>query len=271
MKVEVALTKLSDDILAELSALTQTFNGDGTSTVKIERNLDRALYLKVNEVLVTLGGKWQRREKVHAFPTDIRDALENVILTGQFIKPKDEYGYFPTPEDVASRLIRMAAIGPGMRILEPSAGQGHIARLLLVLTKLVACVEILEANAKILREMTTEVWCCDFLTLKPRGQIISTGYFDRVVMNPPFARQQDIDHVRHAYDFLKPGGRLVSVMSSSVTFRLNKKTVAFIEFCKSVEQHGGNYTIDSLPEGSFKASGTMVNTCILTLDKPDEA
>ena len=26
-------------------------------------------------------------------------------------------------------------------------------------------------------------------------------------MNPPFEKGQDIDHVKHAYDLLKPGGR----------------------------------------------------------------
>jgi hypothetical protein len=38
----------------------------------------------------------------------------------------------------------------------------------------------------------------------------AAGEFDRVLMNPPFEKQQDIDHVRRAFDHLKPGGRLSS-------------------------------------------------------------
>ena len=74
--------------------------------------------------------------------------------------------------------------------------------------------------------------------------------------------QVDIDHVLHAWKFLKPGGRLVSIMSAGVIFRDNRKTVDFQNF---VEQHG---YMERLPEGSFKDSGTMVNTCIVVVDKP---
>ena len=49
------------------------------------------------------------------------------------------------------------------------------------------------------------------------------GEYDRIVMNPPFEAGQDIDHVRHAFQFLKDGGRLVSIMSPSPFFREDKK------------------------------------------------
>ena len=45
------------------------------------------------------------------------------------------------------------------------------------------------------------------------------GRFDRVVMNPPFCRGRDLDHVRHALRFVAPGGRLVAIMSAGVAFR----------------------------------------------------
>jgi len=74
--------------------------------------------------------------------------------------------------------------------------------------------------------------------------------------------QADIDHVQHAFKFLKPGGHLVSVMSAGVMFRENKKTVDFrnlIESCGHIER---------LPENSFRDSGTGVNTCIVVMEKP---
>ncbi|MBV0881613.1 hypothetical protein KTQ42_20235 [Noviherbaspirillum sp. L7-7A] len=50
---------------------------------------------------------------------------------------------------------------------------------------------------------------------------------DRILMNPLFARQADIDHVLHAWSMLKEGGRLVAIMAASVTFRHNAKSVVF--------------------------------------------
>ena len=35
--------------------------------------------------------------------------------------------------------------------------------------------------------------------------------FDRVVMNPAFSHASDVDHIRHAWQFLKPGGRFVAL------------------------------------------------------------
>ena len=31
------------------------------------------------------------------------------------------------------------------------------------------------------------------------------------MMNPPFERYQDVAHVKHAYSFLSPGGKLVAL------------------------------------------------------------
>jgi len=91
--------------------------------------------------------------------------------------------------------------------------------------------------------------------------VVPTPIYDKVVMNPPFEKQADIDHVLHAFKFLKPGGRLVSIMASSVTFRENKKTLDFKEL---VDLHG---FIEHNLAGAFKASGTMVNTVTVVLDK----
>jgi type I restriction-modification system DNA methylase subunit len=81
-------------------------------------------------------------------------------------------------------------------------------------------------------------------------------------MNPPFERQQDIDHVNHAWKFVMLGGRLVAIMSAGILFRENRKTKEFIEI---VNTHG---YIERLPENSFRDAGTGVNTCLVVMDKP---
>jgi hypothetical protein len=80
-------------------------------------------------------------------------------------------------------------------------------------------------------------------------------------MNPPFTKQQDIDHVAHAYSLLRQGGKLVAVISSAFTFRENRKSVEFREL---VRQHGH---FEHLPLGTFKDSGTEVATVLVTLFK----
>ncbi|MBT3196238.1 MAG: PLxRFG domain-containing protein [Gammaproteobacteria bacterium] len=93
--------------------------------------------------------------------------------------------------------------------------------------------------------------------------IKAIGYH-RIVMNPPFEKGQDIEHVRHAHSLLKPGGRVVAIMSEGPFFRKDKKAIAFREW---LEDLGG--TSEQLPEGSFKESNTGVNTRLVVIDKPE--
>ena len=219
--------------------------------------LDRPDYVAVNKILEMMGGKWNKKEKAHLFPSDPTDALENILLTGNITKyddPLKKYGFFPTPPHHAKRMIELADIKEGMTILEPEAGQGGIADYI-PKNCIVHCTEILPDNAKILRDKGYVVQEMDFLS----QNILQ---YDRVIMNPPFERQADIDHVLHAFKFLVPGGKLVANMSNSITFRENKKTTDFRHFMFAY--NGKIYENDP---GTFKASGTMVNTVIITMTK----
>lgn len=222
--------------------------------------LDRKLYLDTDKVLKAAGGKWNRKERAHLFDSDAADAIEQIILTGQVTSAKQQFGYFPTPAPIVQQLIEHAAIEPGMRVLEPSAGRGAIALAAVRAGAVVDCVEIQPEHANALaaeRERNITVLVEDFLATDPRP------VYDRVVMNPPFARQADITHVKHAWQALKPGGRLVAVMSAGITFR---QTSAAVAFRSRLEVLGG--VLHPLPEGAFKESGTGVNTVIAVLPKP---
>jgi hypothetical protein len=82
-------------------------------------------------------------------------------------------------------------------------------------------------------------------------------------MNPPFAGQADIEHVTHALNFLKPGGKLVAIMSAGVTFRQDRKAA---DFRALIWGMGG--TIEELPEDAFKQSGTSVRTVLVEVCPP---
>jgi hypothetical protein len=254
---------MSEMIPEEVLTVLSTVEISGNE-VKITAQLDRKLYLAVNKVLDRIGGKWNKQAKAHVFDGDPTDRLDAVINTG-VLMPKVKTGYFPTPAPIVDRMIELADTSINYWILEPSAGQGHIAD---KICEKVGCspktlfvCETLPANIKVLE---SKGYC-------PRGEFIEFAtngfgkdwHFNCIIMNPPFERQQDIDHVTAAYCLLAPGGILVTIMSAGVLFRGNKKTV---EFRGNIMEPHGTY-LESLPAGSFKESGTMVNTIILRLEK----
>lgn len=228
---------------------------DGNS-LRITEQLDRKLYIDVNKVLEAAGGEWFKKPKAHLFATDAATAMEAIFLTGEVTHARDDFDFFPTPSAVVERMIVLAHIGRDDWCLEPSAGEGAIATLLARQTvHPVMCFEIMPHAVINLRAKGFPVREGDFMQMMP-----AEPNFDVIVMNPPFSKRQDIKHVTHALGFLKPNGRLVSVMSSSVTFR-NDRLAS--EFRALVELRGGHF--EPLPENSFRASGTSVNTCLVVL------
>lgn len=244
------MPQISQDVLKVLDAATI----DG-ALLTLNGNLDRKLYVETNKVIEAAGGKWNRGAKAHVFDGDAIDAIEPIILTGEYRLTKQDFGQFDTPEALAENVVDLADIQAGMSVLEPSAGIGRIAAAARQVGSFVTCWEIDEKRAEKLADIAHSLNVGDFLAAEP------VSAFDRVVMNPPFAKQGDIKHVLHAFNFLKPSGRLVAIMSNSVMFRDNKLTTDFREF---VSSHGG--TMTALPEGSFKSSGTGVNTCVVTIN-----
>lgn len=176
-------------------------------------------------------------------------------------------GFFPTPPSVIQTLLSRAAIDPGMAVLEPSAGRGDIADAIHAAyptehggaAVAVDCIEINYTLREILTLKNHNVIGQDFLAEDP------TSDYDRVVMNPPFENGADMQHVRRAFDWLRPGGRLSAVVSRAVQHD-NKTAEAFRTW---VDELGGS--IEDLPDEAFTESDrpTSVRTCLVVLDKPD--
>ena len=62
--------------------------------------LDRKLYVKVNECLESIGGKWNRKAKAHIFESGPEDLFNEMIMTGEFTDFTKEYQFFPTPKNI---------------------------------------------------------------------------------------------------------------------------------------------------------------------------
>lgn len=170
-------------------------------------------------------------------------------------------GFFPTPKPVAEMLIGMIPVHESARyILEPSAGAGDLAK---VLEQHYpdATIHVMEINDALREHLETEKWHVigrDFLKVLPKPDPM----YDIVAQNPPFENGQDIEHVMHAYYFLRPGGWLVSIMAPGPFFRKDKQSVAFREWFEKV---GG--IKEDLPRGAFRKSGTNISAVMVRIQR----
>ncbi|MDH5548050.1 MAG: methyltransferase [Gammaproteobacteria bacterium] len=165
-------------------------------------------------------------------------------------------GYFPTPKNVIDTMMEYAELKQGHVVLEPSAGHGAIADAIEPHCEGVKCIEKNWSLFDILELKGYNTEQGDFMEYSGKEK------YDRVLMNPPFENGQEIDHIRKAYSHLKPGGRLVSVMSSGPFYRSDKKATEFREWIE-----GMTTEVIDLPENAFKESGTGVRTKLVVIDR----
>lgn len=169
-------------------------------------------------------------------------------------------GYFPTPVVVVNQLMGLYADPlEGVRVLEPSAGSGNIADWLRESGALVECAEANYTLHEILTLKGHQMIGRDALSIE--------GQWPLIVMNPPFERLQDAEHVRHAYEHnLAPGGTLLAIIGGgTLTAGCSKRHKDFQEWFR---ERGGHW--EPLPAGSFEESGTGVATTMIVLQKPEE-
>ena len=188
-------------------------------------------------------------------PDAVREAIRG--LAGRKIA-----GYFPTPPSAVQRVMEHADIQRGQRVLEPSAGVGYLADAAKAKGAEVEVGEINSTLRTILEAKGHKLVASDATEHKSEPG----ARYDRVVMNPPFERGQDGEHVQHAFEqHLAPGGKLVAIVSEHPFFADDPKARAFRAF---LEKHGG--TSEKLPAGTFKSSDnpTGVNTRIVVIKKP---
>jgi SAM-dependent methyltransferase len=131
------------------------------------------------------------------------------------------------------------------RVLEPSCGDGRILDELRARNCSALGIEYHPGRAAEARAKGHAVLCANFLD-QP-----ATADFDKVVMNPPFYGRHYVKHVRHAFEFLKPGGTLVAVLPATAHYDHGDLTGEWRD----------------LPVGSFAEAGTNVPTGLLRMTK----
>lgn len=95
---------------------------------------------------------------------------------------------------------------------------------------------------------------------------LSGPAYDRIMLNPPFERGQDREHIRRMHDLLKPGGRLVAVCSTGPFHRSSTADQAFRDW---LDQVGAD--VEEVEPGAFSGADAFRKTGVavkfITIDK----
>lgn len=156
-----------------------------------------------------------------------------------------------TPPELAKELVALAGVRKDSRVLEPEAGIGNIADAAKEVTDHVDCIERMTDFCEILKLKKHNVIGNDLLAAE------TAPIYDAVVMNPPFS--EECEHIKRAFDFLRPGGSLVAVCSSSIQWKSTRKYEQFRDW---LSEH-----THSIDECGAKFEMTGVHTVVLVVDK----
>lgn len=253
-RYSVRPTKLAPDVLGVLNDVL--INGN---CVRIAQQLDAKLYGKVNELFNALGGHWHTGQSAHVFDQDPRPLITKAIVEEAIYTDRD-YEFFPTQAPQVRRMLARAELEPGMLVLEPHAGDGALALAAaqIVGKHAVTCYELMPRNVASLQEAGFSLESpTDFLAVEPEMK------YDVVLANPPFSGGRDIVHLTHAMKFLKPGGKLVAIASTTWRHGTHKAASDFQALLKS-----RGAVVEEIEAGAFHAVGTDVATTLITLRMP---
>ena len=183
------------------------------------------------------------------------DRMRNRHENGTAPRAVTAYQLFQTPEAIAAQMVELLPeAGDAPRILEPSAGLGRLINAALnrwPSAEITAIEEAAQLAGELFHHQAEGLTLLqrDFLAVDPD----SLGQFDFVLINPPFHMRADIRHIRHALQFVRPGGTLAALCMN---------TRHRVEAFQDIADHW-----QPLPAGTFKESGTNIETILFTITK----
>jgi hypothetical protein len=176
-----------------------------------DKDLGKVVLAEAGRVVEGFGGVSQGKStECWTIDYDPKEVIQSIVVTG-CVPDHVAHQYYPTPPELAARVVAAAEIGENHECLEPSAGQGALADLM-PLDRTI-CVEVSALHCAILRAKKHRVAKADFLKWKPRKR------FDRCAMNPPFSEGRWVRHLEHAASLMGQDGRIVAVLPASARNR----------------------------------------------------
>lgn len=216
-------------------------------------------YNEAKKWIEEAGGTWQGG-KIQGFTFPFNpERVFSILNQGKRCNLQQEYQFFETPSDVADWLVMLAGgIQKDDTVLEPSAGRGALIKAVhrACPDVQVECYELMPENKELLQKMENVRILGDDFT---KGE---HSTYSKIIANPPFSHNQDIDHVRMMYEFLKEGGTLAAITSKHWEFSNEKKCEDFRAWISSV-----NGEVFNIPQGEFNCSGTPIETRAIIIRK----
>ena len=216
-------------------------------------------YAEAKKWIEEAGGSWQGW-KVQGFTFPFNpERVFSILKDGKRCNLQQDYQFFETPADVADWLVMLAGgIHEDDTVLEPSAGRGALVKAIhrACPSVMVECYELMPENREFLHTLSNVILLDEDFTKD------SVGSYTKIIANPPFSDNQDIEHVRLMYERLEEGGILAAITSQHWKFASEKKCVEFREWLEEV--HGEVFEISA---GEFKESGTTVSTMAVVIKK----
>lgn len=216
-------------------------------------------YAEAKKWIEEAGGSWQGG-KVQGFTFPFNpERVFSVLNQGKRCNLQQEYQFFETPDDIADWLVMLAGgIHEADTVLEPSAGRGSLIRAVhrSCPSVMVECYELMPENREFLCSMPNVILLGEDFTKD------NTGSYSKIIANPPFSGNQDIDHVRLMYERLEEGGILAAITSPHWKFASEKKCIDFRNWLEEI--HGQVFEIGA---GEFKDSGTGISTMAIVIKK----
>lgn len=216
-------------------------------------------YAEAKKWIEEAGGSWQGG-KIQGFTFPFNsERVFFMLKEGKRCNLQRDYQFFETPADVADWLVMLAGgIHEDDTVLEPSAGRGALIKAIhrACPSVMVECYELMPENREFLHTLNNVILLDEDFTKD------SVGSYTKIIANPPFSGNQDIEHVRLMYDRLEQGGTLAAITSQHWKFSSEKKCLDFRNWLKEV--HGEVFEISA---GEFKESGTSISTMAVVIKK----
>ena len=191
----------------------------------------------------------------------VKEAVKPIDRTAQEIKRREKECKLQQKGDVqfthlevARQLVELAGIDENSRVLEPSAGIGNIADQIRTVTKNIDVIEQMSNFRELLQLKDYNLVGYDFLEYQPEKS------YTHILMNPPFSKNQDIQHLKHAYSMLENGGTLVCIISPHWSFANDKESINFRLWLDEQD-----YYTEDLQAKTFEMTG--VTSKIIVINK----
>lgn len=220
---------------------------------------NKKFYAEAKKWIEEAGGSWQGG-KIQGFTFPFNpERVFSVLKEGKRCNLQQDYQFFETPADVADWLVMLAGgIHEDDTVLEPSAGRGALIKAIhrACPSVVVKCYELMPENREFLHTLDNVILLDEDFTKD------SVGSYTKIIANPPFSGNQDIEHVRLMYERLEEGGTLAAITGPHWKLGSEKKCEEFRAWLDSV----GGKTFE-IGAGEFKESGTTIATIAVVIQK----